>query len=299
MSDVFVCQTNNLVIGQFVNGATYKWNTGETTPTINVSKSGLYYFDINFDDITLVRDSINVTIEKTTVTLGNDTSICQDDYFTINLDTTYEDYLWNDGDKNSYKEIHNVGEYFFTAKKLACNIKSDTLIVSRTLIPRIIEPMKDTLICENSPLVLSINADGNDGLIWHNFHTDTFTTVSTGGTYWVKAFNKCGEVIDSVKVSSENCDCYDFIPNVFTPNGDGVNDNFSFQSNCIPSNYYNLKVYDRWGTKLFDSNNHEEKWDGMYKGKLCPTGVYSYILQVQYKHDKEKQSISRRIKIIH
>jgi gliding motility-associated-like protein len=243
-------------------------------------------------------DTINV-VYLAPLTLGNDTTICEGDFFTLNIDTSYEDYSWHDGDKKYFKEIHYEGEYFLTVKKSGCTIDSDTLTVSRTLMPRILEPMKDSLICENFPLILRAYADRNEGLVWHDFHTDTFTMVRTGGIYWAKAYNECGEAIDSVKITSEDCECYDYIPNVFTPNGDGLNENFGFQSNCIPSNYYNLKIFSRWGDVLFESSDYKEKWDGTYKGKVCPTGVYSYILQVQYKYDKGKRTISRRIKIIH
>jgi len=114
-----------------------------------------------------------------------------------------------------------------------------------------VEHMKDTLICENSPLPHRAYADRNDGIVWHDFRTDTFNLVSTGRIYWAKAYNECGEAIDSVKITSENCLCEEFIPNVFTPNGDGLNDFFGYQSNCIPLNYYNLKIFNRWGELFF------------------------------------------------
>ncbi|MBL6872770.1 MAG: gliding motility-associated C-terminal domain-containing protein [Flavobacteriales bacterium] len=433
LPDTTLCEGGNVNIGQLINGATYEWNTGETTPVINVTNDGQYFVNIKYDDLTIIRDTVNVTIQNMIVdlgndtsfcegqsiklfanlgmdsylwqdsstsnylqidstgtysvsvtkggcsdadtisvqeiqppyvnlgndtvgcpgtdlrlspstnatgfkwqdgstesslkvnksgqyhvkasidqcvnsdtinviflhplTLGNDTTICEGDYFTLNIDTTYEDYSWNDGDKKSYKDIHYDGEYFLTVKKLGCTIDSDTLIVKRTLLPRILEPMKDSLICENFPLVLKAYADRNEGIVWHDFHTDTFTMVRTGGIYWAKAYNECGEAIDSVKISSEDCECNDYIPNVFTPNKDGLNDYFGFQSNCIPSKYYNLKIYSRWGDLLFESNDYRAKWDGTHKGRVCPTGVYSYIIQLQYKHDRGKRTISRRIKI--
>jgi gliding motility-associated-like protein len=56
-------------------------------------------------------------------------------------------------------------------------------------------------------------------------------------------------------------------PNVFTPNGDGINDIF------LPN--FQIKVYDRWGLLLYDGF---DGWDGRYKGKLMPAGTYFYIL---------------------
>ncbi len=296
-NDTIGCPGVDLRLNPNTNGTGFKWQDGSTESNYKVNKSGEYHVIASINQC-VNSDTINV-IYLDPLTLGNDTTICEGDFFTLNIDTSYEDYSWQDGDKKHFKEIHYEGEYFLTVKKSGCTIDSDTLTVSRTLMPRILEPMKDSLICENFPLILKAYADRNEGLVWHDFHTDTFTMVRTGGIYWAKAYNECGEAIDSVKITSEDCECYDYIPNVFTPNGDGLNENFGFQSNCIPSNYYNLKIFSRWGDVLFESSYYKEKWDGTYNGKVCPTGVYSYILQVQYKYDKGKRTISRRIKIIH
>ena len=296
-SDTVGCPGIDLRLSPTTNATGFKWQDGSTESSLKVNKSGQYYVKVSINQC-VNSDTVNVTYLRP-LTLGNDTTICEGDYFTLNIDTTYEDYSWSDGDKKDYKDIHYDGEYFLTVKKLGCTIDSDTLTVKRTLLPRILEPMIDSLICENFPLVLKAYADRNEGIVWHDFHTDTFTIVRTGGVYWAKAYNECGEAIDSVKISSEDCECNDYIPNIFTPNKDGLNDYFGFQSNCIPSKYYNLKIYSRWGDLLFDSYDYKEKWDGTHKGRVCPTGVYSYIIQLQYKHDRGKRTISRRIKITH
>jgi gliding motility-associated-like protein len=76
-----------------------------------------------------------------------------------------------------------------------------------------------------------------------------------------------------------------FIPNAFSPDGDGVNDNFRFYGNCILSS--NLKVFNRWGEKVFEGTNQIVGWDGKYKGEYAQNGVYSYILFVTFLN-KEK-----------
>ena len=296
-NDSIGCPGDELTLTPSTNATTIMWNDGTTEQTLKVYESGKYYVNASIEQCTR-RDSINVTFLDPLL-LGNDTTICENDFFRLNLDPNYEDYSWNDGDKKDFKDIHYAGDYYVRVKKLGCTIDSDTLRVNRILLPIIVEHMKDTLICENSPLLLRAYADRNDGIVWHDFRTDTFNLVSTGGIYWAKAYNECGEAIDSVKITSENCLCEEFIPNVFTPNGDGLNDFFGYQSNCIPVNYYNLKIFNRWGELLFDSYKHTEKWDGKFKGRICPSGVYSYFLQVQYKQDKGKRTISRRIKITH
>jgi gliding motility-associated-like protein len=70
-----------------------------------------------------------------------------------------------------------------------------------------------------------------------------------------------------------------FVPNAFTPNGDGINDTFK------PVNYftdqtgdYLLLIYNRWGQKIFETNDILKPWEGDYQGNPSPNGVYMYYI---------------------
>lgn len=67
-----------------------------------------------------------------------------------------------------------------------------------------------------------------------------------------------------------------YLPTAFTPNGDGLNDTFGAVGEGIEK--YKLVVYNRWGESIFATQNVEEKWDGMHKGKPVPFGNYNYKL---------------------
>ncbi len=68
-----------------------------------------------------------------------------------------------------------------------------------------------------------------------------------------------------------------YVPNAFTPNGDGVNDVVHVHSPNIASLKFN--IYDQWGELLFTSTSMQQGWDGTFKGTKEPIGVYVYILQ--------------------
>jgi gliding motility-associated-like protein len=68
-----------------------------------------------------------------------------------------------------------------------------------------------------------------------------------------------------------------FVPNVFTPNGDGNNDVFKIYGNHI--RLVRLMVYNRWGEKVFEGSDIANVWDGTYKGEQAPQGVYVYVLK--------------------
>lgn len=66
-----------------------------------------------------------------------------------------------------------------------------------------------------------------------------------------------------------------FAPNAFSPNGDGLNDFFELKGIYLAE--YNLKIFDRWGSLIFESNSLENHWDGFWRGKPCQEGVYVWI----------------------
>lgn len=78
-----------------------------------------------------------------------------------------------------------------------------------------------------------------------------------------------------------------YIPNAFTPNGDGVNDDFEVFGTTLQS--VGMKIFNRWGEKVFDSGDSEwASWDGTYKGVSQPTGVYVYYVELVYLDGKKK-----------
>jgi len=70
-----------------------------------------------------------------------------------------------------------------------------------------------------------------------------------------------------------------FVPDAFSPNGDGANEVLYVRGDCIKT--MDFIVYDRWGNKMFESNNPSIGWDGTYKGQPMNTGTYVYLLNAE------------------
>jgi gliding motility-associated-like protein len=79
-----------------------------------------------------------------------------------------------------------------------------------------------------------------------------------------------------------------FVPTAFSPNGDGANDYLFVRGNNLYG--VRLTVYDRWGEKVFETNNQAIGWDGKYNGKELNPGVYTYVVTVNYD---DKSSVSK------
>lgn len=107
-----------------------------------------------------------------------------------------------------------------------------------------------------------------------------YVTVNQTQTVFVTAENHYGcKTIDSVLLKVVECDPKAvFIPNTFTPNGDGLNDKLFVRGSGLRHLEY-FRVFDRWGKLVYDSHNFEEGWDGTIAGKPADQAVYVYMVR--------------------
>ena len=96
-------------------------------------------------------------------------------------------------------------------------------------------------------------------------------------------FNCVDTVMKTIKVES---DFTAYIPNAFTPNGDGLNDTFYPVMRGVKQ--FELQIFDRWGTMIFASNSAEKVWDGTYQGQDCKQDIYNYKLVLLNVKGEEK-----------
>ena len=82
-------------------------------------------------------------------------------------------------------------------------------------------------------------------------------------------------------------DCKPIIPNVFNPRSITGNENFTFNTDC-PINKFELSIFDRWGSVVFQSNNSSESWNGRINGQLVPMGAYVYNLSYQTNRGEQE-----------
>ncbi len=116
------------------------------------------------------------------------------------------------------------------------------------------------------------------------------SNVTSSGWYTVTSTDTSTfcSVVDSVfvEVEAEGCSKHNlFVPNVFTPEGDGNNDEFRIYYTC-PFQTFNIKIFNRWGEKVFDSSDPNFTWNGTYKNELQTPAVFVYYLEGMYANGK-------------
>jgi len=227
------------------------------------------------------------------VDLGNDTTLCQGDELLIDAYFPDAIYLWQDNSSNPTYNITQPGIYWVIVS-LDENSTTDTIVVQYNQVPSI-DLGSDTVLCESEILILNaFYPESNYN--WQDNSIETTFGVFSSGNYWVEVNNQCGTTTDSINVVYEDCDCNIYFPNVFTPNGDGINDDFIPVYDCEFSKY-NLIIYNRWGNKIFETDDENIKWDGIINGIKAPEGVYLYVLTYE-PHNKIAKQVNGYITLI-
>ena len=112
--------------------------------------------------------------------------------------------------------------------------------------------------------------------------------LSDSGNDWVNITDIFKAYTDSFSLITNDCNCLIVIPNVFTPNGDGVNDIFNAVINC-ELDMYRMYIFNRWGKLLWESTDQYEVWDGKYQGNELTEGVYFYKMEFLHKPTNPKE----------
>lgn len=81
-------------------------------------------------------------------------------------------------------------------------------------------------------------------------------------------------------VSNHSCELY--VPNVFSPNGDALNDTFKPSSSCGFASF-EMKIFSRWGQLVYNSRSAEDGWNGETGGEPAPADVYAYMISYTFE----------------
>ncbi len=136
----------------------------------------------------------------------------------------------------------------------------------------------DTIIYEGQSVTISLTSS-YDSIFWSTGETQTQSiTVNKTGIYTVRVVNSFGcDAIRSTQVIVNPVPEIKAIE-LFTPNGDGVNDRFIIDK-LDAFKPVTLTIYNRYGDEIYSSNDYQNDWDGKYKGKYLPEGTYYYIIK--------------------
>ncbi len=276
-ADTLICDGESLELNAQTPNATYLWSTGSTASSITVFRRGTYWVELTNDGCPQ-RDSINVqTLETPSPSLGPDDGLCQGESIVIDATTDLaESYRWQDGSTEPLLAVVSEGLYVVEAIN-DCGVGMDSIVISLRGSSVFVDLGNDLGICAGDSVVLDATNPDATTYLWNTGSESPALTVTTPGIYQVTISNECFEDSDEIQVSDKDC-CPVFVPNVFSPNGDGINDSFQPLTNCSLVSY-RMRIFDRWGSLLFESNDPDRSWNGRYNNQELPQEAYTWFLE--------------------
>ena len=200
-------------------------------------------------------------------------------------------------------ELYQVGNHYYTLNgtyidTLTTNFGCDSIITSNLIVKPLpnVNLGSNEIICEGDTVELNVN-NGYTSYLWQDGSMNNKFAVSKPGIYWVEVnYNNCFKSDTVIFILCEE-EVRIWIPNSFTPNGDGLNDVFKIETIGEFSNF-NMSIYNRWGERIFESSNPLKGWNGMYKGNNVQFGVYTYKIDIKGKVYKQIKTYSGKVTLI-
>ncbi len=272
-NDTTVCPHENVLVNAGNGFAGYLWNDGSISQTFVTNDSGWATVTVADTLGCLGKDSLMVNwYVVAQPDLGNDTSFCVGSSHTFDAGTGNISYLWSDGSTNVTLTTATTGLYSVTVTDVqGCSAQAAGNILGYFFPPEL--EMNDTIICPGTPVFVHSPA-GNLQNTWSDSSTFDSFIATLPGVYWLTVTTNQGcSTTDSFELR-EACPVLIYFPNAFSPNNDGVNDEFfPFDFNVSE---FHLRIYNRWGQLVFASDNLDEHWDGTVDNVPCSMGVYIY-----------------------
>jgi gliding motility-associated-like protein len=143
----------------------------------------------------------------------------------------------------------------------------------------------DTTICFGEAFSLDASTV-NGTYLWQDNSINSVFNVSEQGLYWVRVSIDTCSISDSIKIYITDCSVILEMPNIITPNNDGLNDIF------LPVKIKNVLkmntlIYNRWGNLIYESDKFNVEWDGKHNGNLVSDGIYYWIIKYTDIYGKE------------
>ena len=195
---------------------------------------------------------------------GCDSIVYTDLKFYDNPEINQEVFLCNgDAVQVGGSAYSNPGIYVDT---LSSSYGCDSIINTNLILLETEKVYESTKICEGDSITHNLGIFFNPGTY----------------TFLVEIENECNyEYTLHVELESEEIcrtkNCKTYIPNIFSPNNDGINDIFQPFSEVVT--FEKLMIFDRWGNRIYETKERDPFWNGKFQGNECIPGVYVYMIE--------------------
>ncbi len=271
--DLILCEPimHVLTSGQAAEHST--WQDGSHGLEFVVTRPGTYSVTV---EIQGCSEQDEVTIGMTglpEMEVSSDTLLCEADPVWLQAQALDgSTVLWPDGSTDAMFLAATAGTYMVSAMN-GCGVFVDSI---RVLHAPPFPYLTDQLVCPGASAFVPAPA-GVQQVQWSTGEVSAPVVLPVGVyAYLMVDASGCDRTGNFTVLVDPEADGAQYVPNVFTPNGDGTND--VFQVVGAERTGFSLRIYDRWGLLLFESSSGRSVWDGRAKGGEVPEGVYCYVV---------------------
>jgi gliding motility-associated-like protein len=257
-NDRIICDDDSTALATSGNYTGYLWSTGATTPTLTVDTSGSYWVRVTNSWECEASDTVSIFFTQAVETTV-DTVICSGERY-------FAQGAWQT----------NTGIYRDTLQTIS---GCDSIIITDLGVkpPVYVDLGNDTTLCPGDQVVLHATTPFASAYVWQDGSTDSMLVARQPGEYWVHVTVDGCMAGDTVQI--RDCPSQLWVPTAFTPNGDGLND--LFRPVGVSITKFTMYIYDRWGTRLFTTDDIQSGWNGIDGSKYYPPGSYSYLIRYE------------------
>lgn len=271
------------------------WSDGSTGTEYDIkSNDEIVWVSVQYNEsCPEIRDTIQIIRPTPYVDLfPKDTFICEGSDIELKIEGQFTSIpKWNTQDTGNRIIINQAGIYSFTTSDV-CGVIEDTIEV------RLVKESDNLVladsICFTKDLTIFIDSSIYSQVLWSDGQSSWAFRPKSAGTYTVKAQKLCTITDKIVLLDQLNLDELVQVPNLFTPNGDMVNDEFKpvimkLDPNKILS--YDFQVFNRWGKKVFGSGIVSEVWK---PNEQAPIDSYIYNLEMRVQNCTNDELVIRK-----
>jgi gliding motility-associated-like protein len=270
----------------------YDWSNGYSGYTDYIYSAQTYYVKVNiggYNSNCIVIDTFHVNTGTIVKPAIPDFIVCNSSTPDIlDAGSGYTSYHWSTGATTESITVNSSGNYIVTVTNSQGCKTADTVKVAYNSSPQI-NILKDTSLCSGqSSITCDATYPGATSYLWSDGFTYPIHTLSIAGNYWVTyTLSTTCTAKDSFTIALKTVKYLDVLPNIVTPNNDGKNDFIDFGVYQFPA--MQLYIYNRWGTKIYDSNNPNCVWQ-----PTCDDGTYFYV--ITYTADCDVSGTTKTLK---
>ncbi len=279
VNDTIGCENIPLTFKAIYNNPTAQisWSNGATGPTMTTPLKGNYSVKATVGKCS-ATDFFDFDYFPRELKLGPDLEFCDViDTLISAPSSNFQSVIWNDEVPSQSFQLRDKGLLKIAVVTQNGCLERDSLMVRLYQSP-LLDLGPDTALCLSENPILDAGF-GMRSYKWNNGKTSQKITAYDSGLYSVEIVSSNGcRSIDSIWINKRKdllpSDIY--MPNAFTPNGDGLNDWFPSNLYQVKGAEYRLWLYNRWGEKLAEYHTPDGNWNGNINGNPAPEGVYVF-----------------------